>query len=81
MEFPKLDWTFSQSFVMNNETPVIMLAHGVLFGWVSYLIMHFLLGQVESKAEGRSIVIGLIVSLYFVLFGLRAPTRINPVLL
>ena len=81
MEFPKFDWTVSQSFIMNNETPVIMLAHGVLFGWVSYLFMHFCLGQTHPKSEGRSIVVGLIASLYLVLFGIRSPGKINPVLL
>ena len=81
MEFPKFEWDVTKSFVMNNETPVIMLAHGVIFGWLSYLLMVFVLGQNDKKAEGRSILVGLIVSLYLVLFGLRLPTQINPVLL
>ena len=81
MEFPTFKWNPADSFVMNNETPVIMLAHGVLFGWICFLIMRYFFNQTNNKAEGRSIVIGLITSLYLVLFGLRLPTKINPLLL
>lgn len=81
MEFPKFEWDVTKSFVMNNETPVIMLSHGVIFGWLSYLLMVFVLGQNDKKAEGRSILVGLVMSLYLVLFGLRLPTQINPILL
>tara|TARA_Y100000389_G_scaffold178256_1_gene191247 strand:- start:8935 stop:9180 length:246 start_codon:yes stop_codon:yes gene_type:complete len=69
------------SFFMRNEIPVIMLAHGVLVGWFFYLFFKLILKQGQYKAEGRAIIIGLLFSLYFVLFGLRPPLKINPMLI
>ena len=65
------------SYFFNNETPVIMVAHGIVIGWFSYLIMTYLLRVDNKKAEARSILIFLIFSLYFVLFGLRYPNKFN----
>ena len=71
----------TDSFFIRNETPVIMLAHGIFLGWVLYIIMTYCFNVNKEKAEGRSIVITLIVSLYLVLFGIRIPNKINPILL
>ena len=68
----------SESFIIRNETPTIMLGHGILVGWIYYMISTYCFSQTNRTAEARGIVIGLICSLYFVLFGLRFPNKINP---
>lgn len=68
----------SESFILRNETPTIMLGHGILVGWIYYMISTYCFSQNTRTTEGRSIVIGLVCSLYFVLFGLRFPNKVNP---
>jgi len=64
-----------------NEGPLVMVLHGSLFGVVAYLIMKFALGQSDSKALNRSVLLGLVVAAYMVVFGHNLPTRVNSKLL
>jgi len=64
-----------------NEGPLEMVLHGALFGVVAYLIMKYLLKQSDSKALTRSVLLGLLVATYMVVFGHNLPTRVNHSLL
>ena len=62
------------------EGPLEHLMHGAVLAAVLYFVMKFLLKQSENVAVTRSLFIGLIATLYMLLFGHGAPTKVNPVL-
>lgn len=55
----------------------MMLLHSVMIGIVLYLIMIFGLGQQQSVAENRSILIASGVLIYMILFGHGLPVQLN----
>lgn len=59
------------------ERGLIMLMHSVIIGFVLYLIMIYGLGQSQSLAENRSILIAAVVLIYMILFGHGLPTKMN----
>lgn len=60
---------------MNN--PFMHLLHAAVITLVVYIIMKFILKQSQARAMNRSLVLGLLVALYMVLFGHGPPTRLN----
>ncbi|MAP67674.1 MAG: hypothetical protein CMF80_08260 [Candidatus Marinimicrobia bacterium] len=62
------------------ESPLEHLLHGAVLTSVLYFVMKFLLKQSENVAVTRSLVIGLVATLYMLMFGHGAPTKLNPVL-
>ncbi len=60
------------------ESGLVMVWHSVIIAIVLYVIMIFILGQNQSVAEDRSVLIGAIVLAYMVLFGHGLPNKINP---
>ena len=54
-----------------------MVFHGALIAAVLYLVMKFALKQSDIKALTRSVLIGLLVSIYMIVFGHGLPTHIN----
>ena len=59
------------------EGPLTMVFHGALIAVVLYLLMKFALRQSDKKALTRSVLIGLLVSIYMIVFGHGLPTRVN----
>ena len=59
------------------EGPIIMVGHGALVAVVLFLLMKYVLGQSDSKALTRSVLFGLLVSAYMVVFGHGLPNKIN----
>jgi hypothetical protein len=55
----------------------MMVLHSVLIGIVLYIIMTFMLGQKQSVAENRSILLAAFALLYMILFGHGLPTALN----
>ena len=55
----------------------IMLLHSVVIGILLYLFMLFILGQTQSVAENRSILLAALILVYMILFGHGLPTKIN----
>ena len=55
----------------------MMLLHSVMIGIVLYVIMIFGLGQQQSVAENRSILIASVVLIYMILFGHGLPVQLN----
>lgn len=54
-----------------------MVLHSVIIGILLYLFMIYILGQKQSIAENRSIVLAAFVLIYMILFGHGLPTSIN----
>ena len=54
-----------------------MLLHSVIVGILLYIFMIFMLGQNQSVAENRSILIAALALVYMILFGHGLPTSIN----
>jgi len=54
-----------------------MLMHSVIIGFLLYLFMIFILGQKQSVAENRSILLAALILIYMILFGHGLPTAIN----
>ena len=54
-----------------------MLLHSVIIGILLYLFMKFILGQIPSVAESRSILLAALALVYMILFGHGFPTSIN----
>ena len=59
------------------EGPLTMVFHGALIAVVLYLLMKFALRQSDKKALTRSVLIGLLVSIYMIVFGHGLPNRVN----
>ena len=56
----------------------MMLLHSVIIGVLLYVFMIFILGQRQSVAENRSILLAGLILVYMILFGHGLPTAINP---
>jgi hypothetical protein len=59
------------------ESGLTMVLHSVIIGILLYLFMIYILGQKQSIAENRSIVLAAFVLIYMILFGHGLPTSIN----
>ena len=57
-----------------------MVMHSVVIGVVLYLVMRFVLGQNQAKAENRSILLAAVVLIYMIVFGHGLPTKVNATL-
>jgi hypothetical protein len=55
----------------------MMLIHSVIIGILLYLFMIYILGQRQTVAENRSILLAGLVLVYMILFGHGLPTSIN----
>ena len=55
----------------------MMLLHSVIIGILLYVFMIFILGQRQSVAENRSILLAGLILVYMILFGHGLPTSIN----
>jgi len=60
-----------------GEGPLVMVFHGALIAVVAYLLMVYLLKQSNIKALTRSVLLGLLVAAYMIIFGHKLPTSIN----
>jgi hypothetical protein len=54
-----------------------MFLHSLLIGILLYIIMTFVLGQKQSIAENRSILLAALTLVYMILFGHGLPNSIN----
>jgi len=59
------------------ERGITMVIHSFIFGALLYVIMIYALGQRQSVAENRSILLAAVVLIYMVMFGHGLPTKIN----
>ena len=59
------------------EKGLMMLLHSVIIGILLYIFMIFILGQRQSVAENRSILLAALILEYMILFGHGLPTSIN----
>ena len=59
------------------ENGRMMLLHSVIIGILLYLFMIYILGQRQSVAENRSILLASLILIYMILFGHGLPTSIN----
>lgn len=59
------------------ESGLTMLLHSIIIGFILYVLMVFILGQKQSVAENRSILIAAFVLIYMIIFGHGLPTKIN----
>lgn len=55
-----------------------MLLHSIIIGILLYIFMVFILGQRQSVAENRSILLAGLILAYMILFGHGLPNTINP---
>ena len=55
----------------------MMILHSAVIGILLYLFMIFILGQNQTVAENRSILLAAMVLMYMILFGHGLPTSIN----
>lgn len=55
----------------------MMVLHSAIIGVLLYLAMVFLLGQKQSVAENRSVLLASLILAYMILFGHGLPTSIN----
>ena len=51
------------------ENGRMMVLHSILIGILLYILMTFILGQKQSIAEHRSILIAALILVYMILFG------------
>jgi hypothetical protein len=61
----------------NVENGRTMIMHSVIIGIVLYIFMYYIMGQKQSIAENRSILIAALILIYMILFGHGMPTSIN----
>jgi high-affinity Fe2+/Pb2+ permease len=59
------------------ENGRMMLLHAVVIGILLYIFMFFILGQRQTMAENRSILLAALVLVYMILFGHGLPKSIN----
>ena len=57
--------------------PLNIVMQGALVALVLYLLMKYILGQSDSKALTRSVLLGLLVAAYMIIFGCGLPNKIN----
>ncbi len=62
---------------MEHESGRTMILHSVIIGVVLYVVMTFVLGQKQSVAENRSILLAALILAYMILFGHGMPTSLN----
>ena len=55
----------------------MMVMHAIIIGILLYIFMIFALGQRQSVAENRSILLAALILVYMILFGHGLPTSIN----
>jgi len=55
----------------------MMILHSLVIGAVSYLLMIYAMGQKQSVAENRSVLLAALILIYMILFGHGLPTSIN----
>ncbi len=55
----------------------MMILHSVIIGILLYFFMIYILGQKQTVAENRSILLAALVLVYMILFGHGLPTSIN----
>jgi hypothetical protein len=55
----------------------MMVVHAIIIGILLYIFMIFILGQRQSVAENRSILLAGLILVYMILFGHGLPTSIN----
>ncbi len=56
-----------------KESPYVMMAHGIGISVIAYVIFRYGFAINHSISELRSIVIGLIMTLYMIVFGHGLP--------
>lgn len=59
------------------ENGRMMVLHSIIIGVLLYLFMIFILGQNQTVAENRSIILAAVILIYMILFGHGLPTSIN----
>ena len=59
---------------MEHESGRMMILHSVIIGLVLYFVMTLVLGQNQSVAENRSILLAALILAYMILFGHGLPT-------
>ena len=55
----------------------MMLVHAIIIGILLYIFMFFALGQRQSVAENRSILLASLILVYMILFGHGLPRSMN----
>ena len=55
----------------------MMLVHAIIIGILLYIFMIFILGQRQSVAENRSILLAALILVYMILFGHGLPRSMN----
>ena len=55
----------------------MMLVHAIIIGILLYIFMFFALGQRQSVAENRSILLAALILVYMILFGHGLPRSMN----
>jgi hypothetical protein len=59
------------------EGPLTHLFHAFIITLVLYVLMKFALGQSQTMALNRSILLGAVALAYMILFGHGLPTQVN----
>jgi len=59
------------------ENPLIHVFHAFIITLVLYVLMKFALGQSQTMALNRSILLGALALAYMILFGHGLPTQVN----
>jgi len=59
------------------ESALMMFVHAVIIGVLLYLYMIYALGQKQTVAEDRSILLAALILAYMIMFGHGLPTSIN----
>ena len=59
------------------ERGLTMFLHSAIIAVVLYFIMTLGLGQANTIAENRSILVGSCILIYMILFGHNLPTKLN----
>jgi hypothetical protein len=59
------------------ENPLTHVFHAFIITLVLYVLMKFALGQSQTMALNRSILLGAVALAYMILFGHGLPTQVN----
>ena len=59
------------------ESPLTHVFHAFIITLVLYVLMKFALGQSQTMALNRSILLGALALAYMILFGHGLPTQVN----
>jgi len=59
------------------ENPLTHVFHAFIITLVLYVLMKFALGQSQTMALNRSILLGALALAYMILFGHGLPTQVN----